>query len=51
MSCGTVTLHSWNDGSQSDDAEPVMGLRVNDKLTHDESLYHNRPPSRYASLR
>jgi WD repeat-containing protein 23 len=39
MSRGTVTVHSWNDGADDDEAEPKMGLRVNDRLQHDESLY------------
>lgn len=36
---GTVTVHAWNDGAEDDEAEPKMGVRVDDKLEHDESLY------------
>lgn len=43
MSCGTVTSHSWNDGMEDDEAEPKMGVRVNDKLQHDEGLYRAQP--------
>ena len=39
MSTGTCTVHSWNDGAEEDEAEPKMGLRVNQKLEYDPSLY------------
>jgi WD repeat-containing protein 23 len=39
MDGGTVTVHSWNDGADDDEAEPKMGLCVDDRLQHDESLY------------
>jgi len=39
MSTGTCTLHSWNDGAEEDEAEPKMGLRVNQKLEQDPALY------------
>lgn len=51
MSCGTVTSHSWNDGMNDDEAEPRMGLRVDDKLQHDESLYRAQPRSTRAMRR
>ena len=44
MSTGTCTIHSWNDGAEEDEAEPKMGLRVNQKLEVDPSLYAS-PPS------
>jgi WD repeat-containing protein 23 len=39
MSTGTCTVHSWNDGADEDEAEPKMGLRVNQKLEMDPSFY------------
>jgi len=50
MSSGSVTVHSWNDGAEDDEAEPKMGIRVNDKLSHDPSLYSLQPGSRYVTL-
>jgi WD repeat-containing protein 23 len=50
MSTGTTTIHSWNDGAEEDEAEPKMGLRVNQKLGADPSLYAN-PPGRRVSNR
>ena len=32
MSEGTVTVHSWNLNEEEDDAEPKMGIRLNDRL-------------------
>lgn len=49
MSTGTCTVHSWNDGAEEDEAEPKMGLRVNQKLDMDPSFYASPPraqPSR-----
>ena len=45
MSTGTCTVHSWNDGAEEDEAEPKMGLRVNQKLDMDPSFYAS-PQSR-----
>jgi len=39
MSTGTCTLHSWNDGAEEDEAEPKIGLRVNQTLEMDPSYY------------
>lgn len=39
MSHGTCTVHTWNDGMNTDEAEPSMGLRVDAKLNKDRSLY------------
>jgi WD repeat-containing protein 23 len=41
MSSGTCTVHSWNDGAEDDEAEPKMGLRVNQRLVADP-IYHDR---------
>lgn len=41
MSTGTCTTHSWNDGADEDEANPKMGLRVNERLEYDETLYEN----------
>ncbi|KAI9757359.1 MAG: Sec61p translocation complex subunit [Chaenotheca gracillima] len=43
---GTCSVHSWNDGAEDDEAEPRMGIRVDDKLRHDERLYGETPPRR-----
>ena len=32
MATGTVTLHSWNDGNDDDEAEPPMGSNYNCRL-------------------
>ncbi|KAL8699906.1 MAG: hypothetical protein Q9224_001210 [Gallowayella concinna] len=36
---GTCTTHSWNDNAEDDEGEPRMGVRVNQLLEEDESLY------------
>lgn len=41
MSTGTCTTHSWNDGAKDDEAEPKMGLSVNERLQYDEELFEN----------
>ncbi|KAI9825987.1 MAG: hypothetical protein M1819_007488 [Sarea resinae] len=41
MSSGTCTLHTWNDGLDEDEAEPEMGVRVDQKLEHDQNIYEN----------
>lgn len=47
MSTGTCTTHSWNDGAEDDDADPKMGLRVDERLELNDDLYGN-PRSRYS---
>jgi hypothetical protein len=32
MSTGTVSLHSWSDGAEQDDADPPMGSNYNARL-------------------
>ena len=32
MQTGTVTLHSWNDGIEEDEADPPMGTNYNSRL-------------------
>lgn len=39
MGTGTCTIHSWNDGAEVDEAEPKMGLRVDEELKSDPRLY------------
>ena len=46
MSTGTCTTHSWNDGAEDDEAEPKMGMRVNQVLKIDDDLYDNPHSSR-----
>ena len=41
MNKGTCTVHSWNDGAEDDEAEPKMGLRVNEKLEVDPEFYES----------
>lgn len=43
---GTVTTHSWNDGTDDDEAEPAMGVRLNKKLEKDPSLYGENEDAR-----
>lgn len=49
MSTGTCTIHSWNDGADDDEGEPKMGVRVNQRLEEDESLYDNTRTGRRTS--
>ena len=42
---GTCSVHSWNDGVEVDEADPPMGLMVNDKLIPDSSLNESRGAS------
>jgi WD repeat-containing protein 23 len=55
MSTGTCTVHSWNDGAEDDEAEPKMGLRVDERLVADPELYRDseerRPSNRAMRLR
>lgn len=52
MSKGTCTIHSWNDGAEDDEAEPKMGLRVNERLEHDKAFYmSNSRLSQFRRLR
>jgi len=39
MSTGTCTTHIWNDGAEEDEADPHVGIRVNERLEYEESLY------------
>jgi len=39
MSTGTCTMHIWNDGVEEDKADPKVGIRVNERLEHEENLY------------
>lgn len=32
METGTVSLHSWNDGNDNDEAEPPMGTNYDGRL-------------------
>lgn len=41
MSTGTCTSHSWREELESDNVEPKMSLRVNERLEYDENLYEN----------
>jgi WD repeat-containing protein 23 len=50
MTTGTCSVHSWNDGAEDDEAEPKMGLRVNQRLHADPALYAT-PPERSRSAR
>ncbi|KAL8863475.1 MAG: hypothetical protein Q9178_000156 [Gyalolechia marmorata] len=43
MQTGTCTTHSWNDDAEDDEGEPKMGVRVNQLLEEDESLYDHPP--------
>lgn len=36
---GTCTVHAWNDGMESDEAEPKMGARVTASLKHSDRYY------------
>ena len=42
MATGTVTLHSWNDGVEVDEAEPSMGTNYNCRLDPQEDYNANR---------
>ncbi|KAI9793580.1 MAG: hypothetical protein M1833_000725 [Piccolia ochrophora] len=44
MSTGTCTVHSWNDNGEDDEADPQMGVRVNDVLEEDEALQDSPAP-------
>lgn len=48
MGTGTCTVHSWNDGAEDDEAEPKMGLRVDESLKMDPDFYRV-PEPRYPS--
>ncbi|KAH0348025.1 WD40 repeat-like protein, partial [Aureobasidium melanogenum] len=36
---GTCTVHTWNDGNDSDEGEPKMGARLNPQLEQDSRYY------------
>lgn len=48
---GTCTVHSWNDGMDSDEAEPKMGARLTAQLEHDERFYNANNSSNISSFR
>lgn len=45
MSSGTCSIHSWNDGAEDDEAVPGMGVKVNQELVEDPSLYGRQSPA------
>ncbi|KAL8889938.1 MAG: hypothetical protein Q9215_002863 [Flavoplaca cf. flavocitrina] len=52
MQTGTCTTHSWNDDADDDEGEPKMGLRVNQLLEEDASLYdHSQHGGRTSQFR
>jgi WD repeat-containing protein 23 len=50
---GTCTVHSWNDGNDSDEGEPKMGARLNAQLEEDSRYYETTtaPSGRATSSR
>lgn len=44
MMYGTATIHTWNDGLDTDEAEPAMGQRVNAELRPDRKLHDFEAP-------
>ncbi|RDL36066.1 Uncharacterized protein BP5553_06678 [Venustampulla echinocandica] len=51
MSTGTCSVHSWNDGAEDDEAEPRMGMSVNEKLEPDPALCEQPRRSFHAERR
>jgi WD repeat-containing protein 23 len=51
MSTGTCTVHSWNDGAEDDEAEPKMGLRVDQKLDVDPEYYRSPEQTSFGRTR
>lgn len=51
MSTGTVTLHSWADGAEQDDAEPPMGTNYNSRLDHRPDFDRGAREARDAAAR
>ena len=39
MQTGTCTVHSWTDNAEDDEGLPAMGIRINEKLVHDDEYY------------
>jgi WD repeat-containing protein 23 len=44
MATGTCTIHSWNDGADSDEADPPMGAKVNARLQWDPEFSDGQQP-------
>ena len=42
MATGTVSLHSWNDGNDDDEADPPMGTNYNCRLDVREDYNETR---------
>ncbi|KAG9951891.1 WD40 repeat-like protein, partial [Aureobasidium melanogenum] len=42
---GTCTVHTWNDGNDSDEGEPKMGARLNPQLEQDSRYYEGTTAS------
>ena len=42
MATGTVSLHSWNDGNDDDEADPSMGTNYNCRLDVQEDYNGTR---------
>lgn len=50
MSAGTCTIHSWNDGLETDEGSPAMGQSVDQRLVPDnveeeDEIIPSRGPS------
>ena len=51
MATGTCTVHSWNDGAEEDEAEPIMGTSVNNKLEFVDAYNNQRSRGTTGTLR
>ncbi len=51
MATGTVSLHSWNDGNDDDEAEPPMGANYNGRLEIQEGYGETRRRAPRGGLR
>jgi DDB1- and CUL4-associated factor 11 len=46
MANGTVTVHSWADGAEDDEGEPLMGANYNARLDMREDYNERRKEAR-----
>jgi len=51
MATGTCTVHTWNDGAEEDEAEPVMGTSYDSKLQYVDAYNHQRSRGTTGTLR
>lgn len=51
MATGTCTVHSWNDGAEEDEGQPLMGMSYDGKLEFVDAYNNQRTRGASGTLR